>query len=373
MEKVLIVRLGAMGDVLHALPAAAALRRAHPDVEMGWLVEERWAELLHARGSPPHPHRSVQKPLVDAIHLADTRLWRRDWVRGWRGALELRRELRDAGYDLVIDLQGALKSAALARMAGKNVTGPAAPRESAAAWFYSQKIVASAQHIVDQSIEVALAAKSAAAASPQMNLRPTPDLLPSDPAAERWCDSELARRTIKMNASRFAVLNPGAGWGAKVWPAGRYGEVASALAREGVASIINAGPGESALASEVEAASNGAAERIGCSIGQLIALIRRAALFVGGDTGPMHLANALGVPVVALFGPTDPARNGPYYKPSVVLRNAGSTTSYSHAAAEDAGLAQISAGEVIEAALGLLRTAATHRAIPPTPAKENKP
>ena len=113
-------------------------------------------------------------------------------------------------------------------------------------------------------------------------------------------------------SANFAILNPGAGWGAKRWPAERYGRVARALAEDGVRAILNYGPGEEDLAREAEAASAGAAMPMKCSITELIALTRRARLFIGGDTGPLHLAAALQVPVVAIFGPTDPARNGPY-------------------------------------------------------------
>jgi heptosyltransferase I len=126
------------------------------------------------------------------------------------------------------------------------------------------------------------------------------------------------------------------------------------LREHGIASLINAAPDEMELARQVEAASAGAAAHIQCTITQLMALTRRAALFIGGDTGPMHLANLLGVPVVAIFGPTDPARNGPYYTPNVVLRSAQSATSYSHSAARDSALMGISVAEVVAAAERLL-------------------
>jgi heptosyltransferase-1 len=122
----------------------------------------------------------------------------------------------------------------------------------------------------------------------------------------------MDKQLTKQGISNFAILNPGAGWGAKRWPAERYGHVARALAATGVRSILNYGPGEEGMAQQAEAASEGAAVVMKSSITELIALTRRARLFVGGDTGPMHLAAALNVPVVGIFGPTDPARNGPY-------------------------------------------------------------
>jgi heptosyltransferase I len=159
------------------------------------------------------------------------------------------------------------------------------------------------------------------------------------------------------NFGDFALLNPGAGWGAKRWPAERFGQVAKALAAEGVKSLINFGPGEERLMQEVESASGGAATGVACSLTELIALTRRARVFVGGDTGPMHLAAALGIPVIAIFGPTNPARNGPFGTRSIVLRSPISPTSHARRAQPDPGLLEISADEVIAAARTVLRSA----------------
>src|SRR5207237_5138459 len=116
------------------------------------------------------------------------------------------------------------------------------------------------------------------------------------------------------------LINPGAGCGAKQWPRERYGQVAKELAQEGFLSFINFSPGEEQLAKTVETVSEGTARLFSGSLTQLIAFTRRARLFIGGDTGPMHLAAALRIPVVAIFGPTDPARNGPFGTRSIVLR-----------------------------------------------------
>jgi heptosyltransferase-1 len=174
---------------------------------------------------------------------------------------------------------------------------------------------------------------------------------PRDITAEEQCERQLHDRDIK----RFAVLNPGAGWGAKQWPAERYGYVAKRLAEDGFKSLINFGPGEQDLAKTVEAASGGAAEGISCSITELIALTRRASLFIGGDTGPMHLAAALKIPVVAIFGPTNPARNGPFDTESIILRSPASPTTHSRRSQPDQGLLQISSDEVLAAARAILR------------------
>ena len=174
--------------------------------------------------------------------------------------------------------------------------------------------------------------------------------IPVHPTADAWADSALRARGIQ----EFAILNPGAGWGSKCWPAERFGAVAQRLATQGIASLVNFGPGEEALVAAVERASGGAAQRITCSVAELIALTRRATLFVGGDTGPLHLAVALDTPSVALFGPTDPARNGPYGGRAIVLRNPESVTTYKRSRESDAGLSSVSAEDVLRAASQLL-------------------
>ena len=156
----------------------------------------------------------------------------------------------------------------------------------------------------------------------------------------------------------FALLNPGAGWGAKRWPAERYGRVGRALAARGIRSIVNYGPAEEDLARDVESAGEGAAMTLKSTISELIALTRRAKLFVGGDTGPLHLAAALRVPVVAIFGPTDPARNGPYGTRSIVLRNPASPTTHARNPRPDEGMLEIGVESVVNAAYKLLDSAA---------------
>ncbi len=153
-------------------------------------------------------------------------------------------------------------------------------------------------------------------------------------------------------------MNPGAGWGAKRWPVERYGAVAQALAREGIRSIINYGPGEEDLAAAVRAASADTATLLKSSITELISLTRRAKLFIGGETGPLHLAAALHVPVVAIFGPTDPARNGPYGTCSLVLRSPASPTTHARRSRPDEGLLDITAESVVSAARDLLTCSA---------------
>jgi heptosyltransferase I len=346
VERLLIVRLSAMGDVIHTLPAAQALREAFPQAMIGWLVEERWAELLCAPGAPQRGPTSRQRPLADWVHVVNLKAWRKSLltVHTFEQIARVWNDVRGAHYDIAIDLQGAIRSAVLARWSGARVVyGAAEPRESPASLWYMRRVVARGAHVIEQNISLVDAIAGTKLRVPRAEL-------PHDCEAERLIDQYMS----EAGDGDFAILNPGAGWGAKRWPAERYGYVAQALARDNVRTIINYGPGEEALAQEAEAASGGTARTIKCSITELIALTRRAKLFVGGDTGPMHLAAALQVPVVAIFGPTDPARNGPYGTRSIVLRNPVSTTSHARRREADEGLLEISVDAVVDAARSLL-------------------
>jgi len=344
----LIVRLGAMGDVLHAMPAVAALRETFPDAGIGWVIERRWAELLLDPETGASAMAGARK-LVDAIHVVDTLAWRKELFSattyyGMRRAID---RIRAEHYAVAIDVQGAIKSAVLAKMGGaRGIVGFAAPREQLATLLYRQKVEARAAHVVDQNVELV-------SASAGRTLQPGGFDLPRSPRAEAWCEKTLRELAI----SKFAILNPGSGWGAKSWPAERYAEVARRLREMGLQSVINFGPNERELADTVAGLSDGAAQPVSCSIVELVALTRRASLFIGGDTGPLHLAAALKIPCVALFGPTDPARNGPYGTASVILRSQKSVTSYSHVAEADPGLQSINPDEVVTAASRLLGVA----------------
>ena len=346
IDRLLIVRLSAMGDVIHTLYAAQALRAAFPQATIGWLIEERWAELLCAPGTPRRGPRSPQRPLVDWVHTVSLRAWQRSFatLATVQKIAQVWNDVRSVGYDVAIDLQGAIRSAVLARWSGARVVcGAAEPRESPASLWYTRRAIARGTHVIDQNLSVAEAAAQKKMLSAHVEF-------PRDAEAERNIDDSLAESA----PGGFAILNPGAGWGAKRWPAERYGRVAHELAGGGMKSIINYGPGEEDLAREAEAASGGAATPMQLSISGLIALTRRARLFIGGDTGPMHLAAALEIPVVAIFGPTDPARNGPYRTSkatrSVVLRNPASTTSHARKSQPDNALLEISVDAVVRAA-----------------------
>ena len=336
---------------MHAMPAVAALRELHPDWVIGWAIEPVWSELLQAE-TETHDvawrfsGRDSRRPLVDRWSGVPTREWKRRpfSVSTLRDIAGLRRELRGDHYDLCVDMQGSIRSAVVGRMAGSPMfAGAAKPREQPAAWLYTRKVGVSATHVVEQGCELLGAAVGE-------TLRPAKVTLPVDPAAEKWCDALPAGI-----GERFVLLAPTAGWGAKQWPAERYGEVAATLGRAGFRTLVNAASAEDAVGRRVVESSGGAATLVPCSVGQMIALVRRAGVVIAGDTGPLHLAAALERPVVGLFGPTDPARNGPYGTNARLLRHGSSQLDHSRHSETERGLMQITTDEVIEAALELLR------------------
>ncbi len=345
--RLLIVRLGALGDVLHALPAVTALRELYPNAAIGWVIEERWAELLCAPSAPRRGKRSPGRPLVNAVHIVNTHEWRRSLFSPatWKSAWGTVREIRSASYEAAIDFQGAIRSAILARLSGAvEVYGFIQPRENAASMFYTRQVQVSGKHVIEQNLALA-------GAVAKRHLEMTPVEMPVDAEAEQRVAEKLQDLAFKP----YIVLNPGAGWGAKQWPVDRYGQVARILAQQtGLLSLINFGPGEEALACATEASSAGTAKAITTSVSELIALIRRARLVIGGDTGPVHLAAMLGIPVVAIFGPTDPARNGPVGAATIVLRKKSSETSHKRIRHSEAGLLEITVDEVLGAAIQLL-------------------
>lgn len=363
--RILVARLGSMGDIIHTLPAVATLRACLPDAVIGWAVEQRWTSLLSTDAAIEAP-RSNAKPLVDLVHVVDTLAWRSALLSDetWREIRNSLGELRSVSYDVAIDFQGAWKSAIVAQLSrAPRRIGFLQPREKPATLFYTHAIAATGMHIVERNtslIENLCGTNFGGTGFATVISTPTFPL-PLDSAAEKTVDDQLHQLGIHS----FALINPGAGWGAKCWPAERYAEVARALAVHGLRAVVNFGPGEEHLARDVERLVNNAgaatATALSPSLAELIALCRRARLCVGGDTGPVHLAAALGVPAVALYGPTDPARTGPVGSAAIVLRSPVSRTTLSHDREPDVGLLEISAADVISAARHLLAQTAEVR------------
>jgi heptosyltransferase-1 len=332
-----------MGDILHALPAVTALRLAHPGWEIDWVVEPRWRGLLAATESAG---RGPAQPIVDRIYFAPTKDWRQRplSLKTTQEIRSLRDQLRGVTYSAVIDLQGGLRSAVVGRLTGcHRFIGEAAPRETPARLLYTERVVTHGAHVIEQDVELV----SAIAGD---SLKAVPPMLPIDPAAEAWCDQMLASSGTRPHA----LINPGAGWGAKQWPVEHYATVARGLIERGFRVLVNAGPTEERLADTIVKGTSGAAIPLSVSLDQLVALTRRVALCVAGDTGPLHLACALGRPVVGIYGPTDPSRNGPYGTRFKVLRSPLSRRDHTRHPEPEAGLLTIKPEDVLLAAGELL-------------------
>ena len=327
-----------MGDILHSLPAVTALRQAHPEWVIGWAIEPQWRGLFCAIGSEPG---TPGMPLVDRLHLVPAKQWA--WQplspATWKDMLRVRREVREMRYDVAVEMQGAVRAAMVARWARTGrIVGEAEPREWAAKWMFNERVATQGVHVIEQSVEVANAIAGDKLAIPL-------PLLPRDAAADARA-AELPQPLV--------LLSPGAGWGAKRWPPERYGNVACRLAQAGFHVVVNSGPAEEPLAREIAETSRGAAKVLPLDMAGLIAVTRRAALAIAGDTGPLHLACALGIPVVGIFGPTDPARNGPFHCRSRVLRHPESVRDHTRRSEPEAGLLTITADDVTRAVLDLL-------------------
>jgi heptosyltransferase-1 len=345
--RLLVVRLGAMGDILHALPAVTALRIAHPEWVIDWMVEPKWSVLLSAARASGRDtgQPAPRQPLVDRIHLAAAKQWGKSPLAGRtiREFLALRRAMREGKYDAVIDFQGAVRSAVFGRLAGGRLIGEAVPREWAARWLFTDRVATHGVHVIEQDFDLASAVAGDA-------LKPVLPWLPVDLSAEAWADGLLA----SSRGQRTVLINPGAGWGAKRWPVERYAIVAQGLIGRGCRVLVNAGPGEEQIAEEIVGQTNGIATPLAPSLENLIALTRRVALVIAGDTGPLHLGCALGRSVVGIYGPTDPARNGPFGTPFKVLRNPASRRDHARRKMPEAGLLTIQPDEVLHAAEELL-------------------
>jgi heptosyltransferase I len=291
--RLLIVRMSALGDIVHALPVLQALRQAHPDAQIDWLADRKYADILN---------------YVEGV----TRV-----VIGRPGLARAVSTLRAAAYDVAIDLQGLLKSAAMARLSGAaRVLGFAREslREPAAAWFYDETApLPAGAHVVAKNLSI-LSLLGVSASRYAFGLR-----IPASAAADA-----VQHEAQHQRLRGIALVNPGAAWPNKRWVPARFGHVAAYL-REAHAllPVVLWGKDEGPLAAAVVAAARGTAVQAPeTSLGDLLALCRGAALMVSGDTGPLHIAAAAGTPLVGLYGPTWPERNGPWAPDDVVVSRA---------------------------------------------------
>jgi len=284
-QKFLIVRLSSLGDLVHTIPAVAALRATFPAAQIDWVVDRRWW------------------PLIELVTCIDRAI---PLGRSARDLFALVARLRREHYTCALDLQGRYRSAVLGWLSGapRRIGRAAeATREPGAALFYTDRMVPTGRHIVDMTIDLAVRAGAEPQPEPQFPLR-----IP--PGAVNAVREKLARDGI---TGPYVVMSPGGGWKSKCWPPERFGALGAAIFRQhNLPSVVNMAPGEEEMARDiVRAASPVNISALSFDIPELAALLAGARLVVAGDTGPLHLAAALGTRVIGLFGSTDPERNGP--------------------------------------------------------------
>jgi len=301
-SNILIVRLGSMGDILHMLPAVVTLKRNFPGAWITWAVESRWAALLR------------DNPCVDSVVPLDLARWRARWWSGqsWQAFLAKCGDLRSAGFDLALDFQGLIKSAVLAKIARPaSLVGFHAGllREGVVTLLYSRIVASDSRHMVDQNLDLA----AAVGAKRRIIEFPLPSCAPEG----------------DVPSGDFVLASPRAGWAAKQWPPEYYADLSRMLDRRlGMPLVINCAPGEEQHMATILDQTKGSCRLNVSSISGLIGITSLARAVVGLDSGPLHLADAMGKPGVALYGPTDPARNGPYGSTIIALRAPNSETTH---------------------------------------------
>lgn len=318
----LVVRLGSLGDIVHTFPAVAGLKEAFPAGNIVWLTHPRWKLLVES---------SCLATDVWAVESREPRSVMENWSR-----------IRKFGFEASIDYQGLWKSAILpffARIPWRIGFSWETIREYGVPILYTDSVRVNSQHIADQNGELSVRAGAPRGVS-QLRLEIPPDDL-------EWMRQFLREHRVE----EYVVLSPGGGWRSKCWPPERYGALAAKLYGDtGLRSVINFVPGEESLVAAT-LASSGAAEpqAFAGTLGKLMALLRGARCVVAGDTGPLHLADALGTYCVALFGPTDPLRNGLYFESGMELRASDVESTYKRQDQPHPSLLRLSVEEVFHA------------------------
>jgi lipopolysaccharide heptosyltransferase I len=330
--RILIVRLSAIGDVIHGVPVLCALREAMPRAFIGWVAEGTSAALLEGH------------PALDALIRVP-----RGWLKWPSEVWRLRQRLHELRFDAAIDLQCLTKSAIAAWLSGapRRIGKAGNDGRELSRWLHNELVTAGGNHVIEHYLAM---------------LRP----LGIETSAvrfdlpERAADVRVAQQFLhacRLAQGGFAILNPGAGWPSKIWPAERYGELAHCLSKShGLPSVaVWGGSSELRLAERIVAASCGHAQLAPpTTMTELAALCRRAGLFVGSDTGPMHLAVAVGTPSISLHGPSRAEWCGAYGEKNIRLQvryEAGS--SHERRTADDSAMRDITV-EMVAAACGQL-------------------
>ncbi|HEY3038849.1 MAG TPA: lipopolysaccharide heptosyltransferase I [Pyrinomonadaceae bacterium] len=290
--RILIVKLGSIGDIVHTLPALAAIRKALPHAEISWVVERRASEILR------------DNPLLDRLIEVDTKALRRGLMSGetLRAPRQQLRRLRASAFDLALDFQGLLKSASIARLSGAHrVFGFSRQslREPASRMLLSKSIrISENSHVIRKNLALASGALG-------ISISDDPKEFEFPIATNSTHEAEALNAATA--GSNYAILNPGGGWPTKLWSAERFGRLADELwSHYRLHSLVTHGPGETELAETVlQSSQSGKARAVNVSLKGFYELAKRTQVYVGGDTGPTHLAIAAGAPIVGLFGPTE--------------------------------------------------------------------
>jgi lipopolysaccharide heptosyltransferase I len=302
--RILIVKLGAIGDVVHALPALAALRRSMPEARIAWAIEQGGAAKL-LRGCA----------LLDELIELDLRGWRKSLmnIETQTAIRKAMAGLRNARFDLSLDFQGLLKSAMVSRLARiprRIGFAREALREPASAFMLTERVtIDDDDHVIKKNLKLVEHLGCDVSGEYEFPISLSDD------------DERFAEEQVERFDRRFVILNPGGGWPTKLWGAEGFGAIADRLWEiYGMRSVVTYGPGEEDLAqSVVDHSRSNAATMLDTTLKQFFALARNAKVFIGGDTGPMHIAAAARTPIVAIFGPTASRRNGPFAPDDVVV------------------------------------------------------
>jgi heptosyltransferase-1 len=338
--RILIIKLGSLGDIIHTLPAASLLRKSFPNAWISWVVDSRSSSILR------------DSPAIDQLIELDTRTWNADLLKRRTVADVLDRLAEIKGNkppirsvthnggaashvqnstvgpaDIAIDFQGLIKSGviAMASRARRRIGCETSDlREKACSVFLTEQVpTAHVPHIIAKNVAIARAVAARYGDTPSSGNGDANkgEALYDFPLSLDTDHERYVRDLTGEDQRHFAMINPGSAWRTKLWPPTRYAELADWLELEyGIQTLVTYGPGEEPLAESVVLASKTRAARIaGPTLQQFVALARRASLFVGPDTGPLHLAAACGTPIVGLYGPTSPIRNGPFHSPDVTV------------------------------------------------------
>jgi heptosyltransferase-1 len=297
-KRILVIKFGSLGDIVHCLPSVRQLLDQFPDAEIDWLIERKNKTVVEMSG------------LGVRIVPIDTYQWRYSpGIGSAKEILEFIWALRTDGYDCTIDFQGLLKSAFVGYLS-------AAPvrigwerdflKESTSRFFYTEVVKPRRVHIIDQQMELLK----------PLGIEPDWDTVP-EINAPATAKASVER---KIGDKRdFVLINPGGNWVTKRWDPGKYGALAIRLVEDGHQVAVTWGPGEESAARTIRDIAGRDLLMVDSTLPELVALCERARLFVGGDTGPMHFAAAVGTPVVSIFGPTSSDRNGPFRREDVVV------------------------------------------------------